>query len=180
MNHRRLTSSSGNDLLGCEVKEIPWIGRVVAWSLGIGIVVEQRIQAEIVEIRKRKARTSVKESIGRKIVEIDAIVFIIGIELIFVAHVVVEDVVRVTEVSVVAKWRAVGELKIENAVAQRDFSREKCWRRISHHHDGACHAAASTVRSAVVRKRSGVTEGANEGRSLATNSRIPDTVGLPR
>src|SRR4029077_4945619 len=136
--HRRLTSSSGNDLLRGEVKEIPWIGRVVARPLGIGIVVEQRIQAEIVEIRKRKARTSVKESIGRKIVEIDAIVSIIGIEPILVAHVVVVDVVRVTEVSVVAKWRAVGELKIENAVAQRDFSREKCWRRISRHHDGAC------------------------------------------
>src|SRR5215831_17045048 len=56
------TSSSGNDLVGCEVEEIPRIGRVVARPLGIGIVVEKCIQAEIVKIRKRKAWTGIKES----------------------------------------------------------------------------------------------------------------------
>ena len=68
----------------------------MAWSLGIGIVVEQRIQTEIVEIRKRKARTSVKESIGREIVEVDAVVSIIGIKPILVAQVEVVDKARVT------------------------------------------------------------------------------------
>ena len=53
------------------------------------------------------------------------------------------------------------------------------WRRINHR-DGAYHGAASTVRSAVVRKRPGTIEGASEGRSLVTNSRIPDAVRLPR
>jgi hypothetical protein len=52
---------------GGEVIEIPWIGRVVAGSLRIGIVVHG-FQAEVVEIRKRKAWTSVKESVGRKVV----------------------------------------------------------------------------------------------------------------
>ena len=89
----------------------------MAWIVGIGIVVEHCIQAEVVKIRKRKARTSVKEMVGHKVVDIDAAVSIIGIEPIFVAHVEVIDPVRVSEVAVVAKRRAVGELKIINAIA---------------------------------------------------------------
>jgi hypothetical protein len=80
-----------------EVVEIPWIGRVVAWSLSIGIVVKDRIQTEIVEIRKRKAWASVKESIGREIVEVDAVVSIVSIKPILVAHVEVIDPVRVRQ-----------------------------------------------------------------------------------
>ena len=114
----QLASSPDDDLVGREVIEIPWIGRVVARPLSIGIVVEHRIQPEIVEIRKRKARASVKESVGRKIVEEDAAVSIIGIKPILVAHVEVVDEVRVTEISVIAKRRPVGKLKIINAVAQ--------------------------------------------------------------
>jgi hypothetical protein len=36
------------------------------------------------------------------------------------------------------------------------------------------------VRSAIVRKRPSIIESASEGRSLIMNSRIPDTVWLPR
>jgi hypothetical protein len=36
------------------------------------------------------------------------------------------------------------------------------------------------VRNAVVRKCSGTSESVSEGRSLVMNSRIPDTVWLPR
>ena len=36
----RLTFSHGNDLARGEVVEIPWIGRVVAWIVGIGIIIE--------------------------------------------------------------------------------------------------------------------------------------------
>ena len=119
LSNYRLTSSFGNNLVGCKVVEVPWIARVVARIVGIGKVVEHRIQAEIVEKRKRKAwtRTSVKETVGRKIVEIDAAVSIIGIKPIFVAHVEVVDEARVSEVGVVAKGRPVWELKIINAVA---------------------------------------------------------------
>src|SRR5882724_5935362 len=112
-----LTSSHGNDLTRGEVVEIPWIGRVVAGTVGIREIVEHCVQAKIVEIRKRKARTSVKEMVGRKVVEIDAIVSIIGIKPILVAHVEVIDPVRVSEVTVVAKHIAVGQLKIINAIA---------------------------------------------------------------
>ena len=115
--HVQLASSSDDDLVGCEVIEIPWIGRVVARPLSIGIVVEDRIQTEIVEIRKRKARAGVKESVRCKIVEEDAVVSIIGVKPIFIAHVEVVDEVRVTEISVVAKGGAVRELKIINTVA---------------------------------------------------------------
>ena len=107
----------GDDLVRGEVVEIPWIGRVVARSLGIGIVVKHGIQAEVVEIRKRKAWTSVKEMGGGIVVEVDAVVPIIGIKPIFVAHIEVVNPVRVTQVAVVAKRRAVRELKIINAVA---------------------------------------------------------------
>jgi len=100
-----------------EVVEIPWIGGVVARSLSIGIVVEHCVERKVVEIRKRKAWTSVKEMGGGIVVEVDAAVSIIGIKPIFVAHVEVIDPVRVSQVAVVAKRRAVGELKIINAVA---------------------------------------------------------------
>jgi hypothetical protein len=109
--------SHGNDLTRGEVVEIPWIGRVVAGIVRIRIVIEHCVQAEVVEIRERKARASVKEVVRRKVVEEDAAVSIIGIEPIFEAHVEVVDPVRVSEVSVVAKRRAVRELKIINAVA---------------------------------------------------------------
>src|SRR6266446_3852658 len=117
LSNWRLTSSHGNDLVGCEVVKIPWIGRVAARMVGIGIVVEHCIQAEIVEVWERKARTSVKEMAGHKIVEEDAAVSIIGIKPILIPHVEVVDEVRVGEVGVVAKGRAVGELKIINTVA---------------------------------------------------------------
>jgi hypothetical protein len=103
--------------VGCEVVEIPWIGRVVARVIGIGKVVEHCVQAEVVKIRERKARTSVKEMGGHKVVEVDAAVSIIGIEPIFVAHVEVIDPVRVSEVAIVAERRAIGKLKIVNTVA---------------------------------------------------------------
>src|SRR5882757_10397232 len=61
----------------------------------------------------------------------------------------------------------------------RHGSRTRRWRRINHR-DGAYHVAASTVRSAVVRKRSGTVERASEGRPRVMNSRIPDTVWQPR
>jgi hypothetical protein len=108
-----------------EVVEIPWIGRVVARTVGIREVVEHCVQAKVVEIRKRKARTSVKEMAGRKVVEEDAAVSIIGIEPILVAHIEVVDPVRVSQVAIVAKRRAIGKLKIINAVLERDLTGEK-------------------------------------------------------
>src|SRR5882724_13491536 len=112
-----LTFSHGNDLARGEVVEIPWISGVVARTVGIREVVEHCVQAKIVEIRKRKARTSVKEMVGRKVVEVDAALSIIGIKPILVAHVEVIDPVRVSEIGVVAEHIAVGELKIINAIA---------------------------------------------------------------
>ena len=85
--------------------------------VGIGKVVQHCVQAEIVEIRKRKAWASVKEMGRHKIVEVDAVVSIIGIKPILVAHIKVVDPVWVTKVAVVAKERAIGELKIINAIA---------------------------------------------------------------
>jgi hypothetical protein len=89
----------------------------VTRTVGIREVVEHCVQAKIVEIRKRKARTSVKEMVGRKVVEEDSAMSIIGIEPILVAHVEVVDPVRVSQVAIVAKRRAIGELKIINAIA---------------------------------------------------------------
>ena len=89
----------------------------MARAIGIGKVVQHCVQAKIVEIRKRKARTSVKEMVGRKVVEEDAAVSIIGIEPILVAHVKVVDEAWVTEVGVVAEHIAIWELKIINTVA---------------------------------------------------------------
>src|SRR4029077_15765912 len=63
----RLISSHGNDLARGEVVEIPWICRVVARIVGIGIVVQHCVQAKIVEIRERKRWASVKEMVGRKV-----------------------------------------------------------------------------------------------------------------
>jgi hypothetical protein len=108
-----------------EVVEIPWIGRVVARTVRIEKVVEHCVQAEVVEIRERKAWASVKEMVGHKVVEKDAAVSIIGIEPILVAHVEVVDEARVSQVAIVAKRRAVGELKIINAVLERDLTGEK-------------------------------------------------------
>ena len=89
----------------------------MARVIRIGIVVEHCVERKVVEIRKRKARTSVKEMVGRKVVEVDAAVSIIGIEPILVAHIEVIDPVRVIEVAVVAEHIAVGQLKIINAIA---------------------------------------------------------------
>ena len=89
----------------------------MARIIQIGIVVEHCVEAEVVEKRKRKAWASVKEMVGHKVVEEDAVVSIIGIKPIFVAHVEVVDEARVSEVGVVAKGRPVWELKIINAVA---------------------------------------------------------------
>jgi hypothetical protein len=100
-----------------KVVEIPWIGGVMARVICIRIVVEHCVERKVVEIRKRKARTSVKEMGGGIVVEVDAALSIIGIKPIFVAHIKVVDPVRVSQVAVVAKRRAVGELKIINAVA---------------------------------------------------------------
>jgi len=55
--------------------------------------------------------------VGRKVVEKDAAVSIIGIEPILEAHVEVVDEAWVTEVGVVAEHIAIGELKIINAIA---------------------------------------------------------------
>src|SRR5439155_3822811 len=120
-----LTSSHGNDLTRGEVVKISWIGRVVPRVIGIGVVVEHCVQAEVVEIRERKARTSVKEMVGRKVVEEDAAVSIIGIKPILVAQVNMVDEARVSQVAVVAERRAIGELKIVNAVLERDLTGEK-------------------------------------------------------
>ena len=117
LSNWQLASSQGNDLTSGEVVEIPWIGRVVARVIRIGIVVEHCVKAKVVEIRKRKAWTSVKEMGGGIVVEVDAAVSIIGIKPIFVAQVEVVDESRVSQVAVVAKRRAVRELKIINAVA---------------------------------------------------------------
>ena len=89
----------------------------MARTVGIGKVVEHCVQAKIVEIRKRKAWASVKEMVGRKVVEEDAVMSIIGIEPILVAHVKVVDEAWVTEVGVVAEHIAIWELKIINTVA---------------------------------------------------------------
>jgi hypothetical protein len=88
------------------VARIVWIGKVVKYC----------VQREVVEIWKKKAWTSVKEMVGHKVVKVDAILCIIGIKPILVAHIEVIDPVRVSEVAIVAKGRAVGELKIINAV----------------------------------------------------------------
>src|SRR6185369_2147730 len=109
--------SHGNDLARGEVVEIPWISRVMARVIRIGIVVEHCVERKVVEIRKRKAWTSVKEMGGGIVVEVDAVVSIIGIKPILVAHIKVVDPVWVSQVAVVAKRRAVEELKIINAVA---------------------------------------------------------------
>src|SRR6478672_10298770 len=113
----RLACSHGNDLARGEVVKIPWIGRVVARTVRIREVVEHCVQAKIVEIRKRKAWTSIKEMVGRKVVEIDAALSIIGIKPILVAHIKVVDPAWVSQVGIVAKGRAIGELKIINAIA---------------------------------------------------------------
>jgi hypothetical protein len=126
----------GNYLVGCEVIEVSWIGRVVTRSLGIGIIVEHGMQTEVVEIRKRKAWTSVKESVSRKIVEVDPVVGIVRISKVLEAHVDVIDKVRVVhpnEIGVVAKGRAVSELEIVPVVAQRDLARKE-----GGMHDGWC------------------------------------------
>ena len=107
----------GNDLPGGEVVEIPWVTGVVARTLRIRKVVEDCVQGKVVEIGKRKARTSIKEMRRRRVVEVNASVAIIGIEPILVTHVEVVDPARVSEVAVVTKGSAVGELKIINAVA---------------------------------------------------------------
>ena len=128
LSNYRLTSLFGNDLVGCEVVEVPWIARVVAGTVGIGKVVEHCVQAKVVEIRKRKAWTSVKETVGRKIVEVDAAVVVVRIKKILEAHVDVIDpvyVVHENEVDVVAKGHAVNELEIVPAVAQRDLARKE-------------------------------------------------------
>ena len=54
---------------------------------------------------------------GRKVVEVDAAVSIIGIKPILIAQVEVVDEARVSQVAIIAKRRAVRELKIINAVA---------------------------------------------------------------
>ena len=95
--HVQLASSSGDDLVGCEVIELSWIGRAVTRPLSIGIVEEHGIQADVVEIRKRESLARVKESVGRKVVQEDAVVSGIGIKLILVAHVQVVDPMRVSE-----------------------------------------------------------------------------------
>ena len=89
----------------------------MARTAGIGIVVEHCVQAKVVEIRKRKAWTSVKEMGGRKVVEVDTAVSIIGIKPILVAQVEVVDEARISQVAIVAKRSAIGELKIIDAVA---------------------------------------------------------------
>ena len=89
----------------------------MARIIRIGIVVEYCVERKVVEIRKRKTWTSVKEMGGGIVVEVDAALSIIGIKPILVAHVEVIDEARVAQIAVVAKRRAVGELKIINAVA---------------------------------------------------------------
>jgi hypothetical protein len=100
-----------------EVVEVPWIGGVMARVIRIRIIVEHCVERKVVEIRKRKARTGVKEMGGGIVVEVDAALSIIGIKPILVAHVEVVDEARVSQVAVVAKRGAIGELKIINAVA---------------------------------------------------------------
>jgi hypothetical protein len=94
-NRHRIKSISaflhGNDVACGEVVEISWVGGVVARKVGIGIVVEHCVQAEVIEIREKKAWASVKEMVGRKVVEVDAALSIIGIEPILVTHVKVID-----------------------------------------------------------------------------------------
>ena len=89
----------------------------MARIIGIGKVVEHCVQREVVEIRKAKGWTGVKEMAGRKVVKEDTVVSIIGIKPILVAQVEVVDEARISQVAVVAKRRAVGELKIINAAA---------------------------------------------------------------
>jgi len=96
----------------------------VARVIGIGVVVKHCVQAEIVEIRERKAWASVKEMVGRKVVEEDAAVSIIGVEEILEAQVNVVGKILVREVAIVAKGRAVGELEIVPAAAQRGLASE--------------------------------------------------------
>lgn len=88
------------------------------------------MQAEVVEVGKRKAGAGVKESVTREIVEEDAALAVIGIEEILEAQVNVVDEMLVSEVAVVAKGRAIGELEIVPSAAQRSLASEKrrMWR----------------------------------------------------
>src|SRR5439155_22335413 len=63
--------------------------------------------------------------VGRKVVEEDAAVSIIGIEEILEAQVKVVDEMLVREEAVVAKGRAVGELEIIKSAAQRSLASEE-------------------------------------------------------
>ena len=90
----------------------------MARIIRIRIVVEHCVERKIVEIRKRKARTSVKEMGGSIVVEVDTAVSIIGIKPILVAHVEVVDEARVSEVRVVPEHIATGQLQVINTVAQ--------------------------------------------------------------
>jgi len=97
---------------------------VAAWIVGIRKVVKPRVEAEIVEIREG-ARAGIKKRAGGKIIEVDAMVGIIGIKEILEAQVNMVDEMLVREVAVVAKGRAVGELEILPAASQRDLTVEK-------------------------------------------------------
>ena len=83
----------------------------------IGKVVEHCVEAKVVEIRKRKAGTSVKEMVGRRIVKVDAALSIIGVKPILEADVEMVNPARVSEVAVIAKRRAVRKLEIIDPVA---------------------------------------------------------------
>src|SRR4029077_2292136 len=118
-------ASHGDDLARGEVVEIPWIGRVVARTGGIWKVVEHCVERKVVEIRKRKAWASVKEMVRHKVVKVDAVLCIVGIKPILVAHIKVVDPVRVIQVAIVAKRRAIRELEIINAVTQENLARKE-------------------------------------------------------
>ena len=103
-------------LAGGEVEEPSWVVSVAARIVDVRKVVKPRVEAEVVEIRE-EGRAGVKERAGGKIIEVDAMVGVIGVEEILEAHVKMVDPARVSQVAVVTKGRAIGELKIINAVA---------------------------------------------------------------
>ena len=97
---------------------------VAARIVDVRKVVKPRVQAEVVK-KREEGRAGVKERVGGKIIEIDAVVGVIGVEEILKAQVNVVDEILVSEVAVVTKGRAVGKLEIVPAAAQRGLAVEE-------------------------------------------------------
>ena len=128
---RRERARDGHDLRRGEVVEVARRRRIVLRHVRVGIIVEKRVEREVVQVRERVRAAGVPPVCAREVVQVQAAHAVVRVDHVFVAEIEVVDVARVRQVAVVAEDVGVRQRQVVDAVRKRVLAGEE--RRVRRH-----------------------------------------------